>query len=462
MKLVKEKYFYYSVLAITIPLAMQNLITFTINMLDTFMLGRADDSAVWISSSSLANQPFFLLALFVFGLSGAGNVLASQYWGKKNMQAIKVIFAIVIKIAIVFTVIFAAIVLIFPSGVMSLLTKRPELIENGAEYLSIVGWSYILFAISSTIICSLRSVEVVRISVVASLVALFTNAGLNYILIFGKLGFPALGIRGAAIGTLISRAAELVLVLTFLFFIDKRVKFRPKDIFLRNKQLFTDLLKHGSPVVVNEMMWAFGITVQAAILGHITYTAGDPVAANTIAGVAQQFATIFMFGVANAATVLIGKSVGEGDLEGVKIKAHTFKLIALLVGLIACGVILIIRNFIVNLYDFGDATNQLARQMLLVTALSVIFISFAATYIVGILRGAGDTKFCLGVEIIALWLFSLPLAAIGSVVFQLPVPLVLLLMRSDEMVKTVVCTIRLSGKKWVKSLARSDINIVGE
>jgi len=458
MKLVKNKYFYYNVLAITIPLVLQNLISFTAKMVDTLMLGRADDTGALLSASHLANQPFFLLLIIIFGVSGAGSVLAAQYWGKKNIEAIKIIFAIILRISIIFSAVFSAVILLFPRGIMSLFTKRPEIIESGAEYLSIVGWAYVLFAVSMALICSLRSVEIVRISVVVSLVTLFISAGLNYLLIFGNFGFPALGIRGAAISTLIARITEFILILVFVFLIDKRVKFRPRDIFKRNKQLFKDLMKHGSPVIFNEVFWALGITIQAAVIGHIAYSAGDPVAANTIAGVVQQFATVLMFGIANAATVLIGKSVGEGDLKGVQLKANTFKLIALLAGLSACGVILLIRDIAVNFYSFDAETSQLARELLVITAISVIFISFASIYIVGVLRGSGDTKFCLWLEIIALWGFSLPLAAFCAVVLQLPVPFVLLAMRSDEAVKTVVCTIRLNGKKWIKSLARESIN----
>ncbi|MDR2532154.1 MAG: MATE family efflux transporter [Oscillospiraceae bacterium] len=456
MKLVKNKYFYYNILAITIPLALQNLISFAAKMVDTLMLGRADDTGALLSASYLANQPFFLLLIIIFGVSGAGSVLASQYWGKQNIEAIKIIFAIILRISVLFSAAFSAVILLFPRSIMSLFTKRPEIIESGAEYLSIVGWAYVLFAVSMALICSFRSVEIVKISVVVSLFTLFISAGLNYLLIFGNLGFPALGIRGAAISTLIARIVELILVLLFVFVIDKRVKFRLRDVFKRNKQLLSDLMKHGSPVIFNEVFWALGILVQAAILGHIAYSAGDPVAANTIAGVVQQFATIFMFGIANAATVLIGKAVGEGDLEGVQLKANTFKLIALLAGIVACGAILLLRNFAVDFYNFDEDTSRLARELLIVTAVSVIFISFASIYIVGVLRGSGDTRFCLFLEIAALWGFSLPLAAFFAIVLQLPVPVVLLAMRSDEAVKTVVCTIRLNGTRWIKSLTRDN------
>jgi Na+-driven multidrug efflux pump len=251
-----------------------------------------------------------------------------------------------------------------------------------------------------------------------------------------------------------------MLVLSFIFFIDKRIRFRPKDFLLWSRQLFNDLFRFGSPVVINEVMWGVGMAVQASILGHIEYSVGNPVAANAVSGIVMQFSTIIMFGIANAALVLIGKSVGEGDIEAVRLKANTFKWIAFFAGVFAILVILVLRNFVTYLYDFGEDTNALAKQLLLVTACTVVFVSFSATYIVGILRGAGDTNFCLITEVIALWGFSLPLAAFFSIVLKLPVPLVLLGMRSDEIVKAIVCMIRVRGQRWIKSVAREDGDMV--
>ena len=460
MKIVKDRQFYTNILAITIPLALQNLMSFATNMADTFMIGRADNTGVMMSAINLANQPFFILMMFTFGISGAGSVLASQYWGKKNMNAIKIVFSMVLKISAVVAVIFMAVVLLFPQKVMTLFTNDALTITKGSEYLRIIGFSYVLFAISATFIFSLRCVEIVRFSVVTQIVTFIISVSLNYLLIFGNHGFPRLEHRGAAISTLIARSVEIILVLSFIFFIDKRLRFRPKDFLLWSRQLFNDLFRFGSPVVINEVMWGIGMAVQASILGHIEYSVGNPVAANAVSGIVMQFSTIIMFGIANAALVLIGKSVGEGDIEAVKLKANTFKWIAFFAGVIAIFVILVLRNYITYLYDFGEETNALAKQLLLVTACTVVFVSFSATYIVGILRGAGDTNFCLISEMIALWGFSLPLAAFFSIVLKLPVPLVLLGMRSDEIMKAIVCMIRVRGERWIKSVAREDGDMI--
>ncbi|MCL2718933.1 MAG: MATE family efflux transporter [Lachnospiraceae bacterium] len=460
MKIVKDRQFYTNILAITVPLALQNLMSFATNMVDTFMIGRADNTGIMMASINLANQPFFILMMFIFGISGAGSVLASQYWGKKNIEAIKTVFSIILKLALTVTIIFMSVILLFPRNVMSLFTNDAAIIKIGSEYLQIVGLSYFLFSISATFIFSLRCVELVRFAVFTQISTFIISAGLNYLLIFGNHGFPRLEHRGAAISTLTARTFELIIVLVYIFFVDKRICFRPKDFLLWNRQLINDLFRYGSPVVINEVMWGLGMAVQASILGHIEYSAGNPVAANTVAGIVMQFSTIIMFGIANAALVLIGKSVGEGDIEGVKLKANTFKWIAFIAGAIAIIVILILRNYVTYIYDFGEATNNLAKQLLLVTACTVVFVSLSATYIVGILRGAGDTKFCLIIEVIALWGFSLPLAAFFSIALKLPVPLVMLGMRSDEIVKAIACMIRVRGKRWIKSVARDEIDVI--
>lgn len=459
MNINRDRFFYKSVFSIALPIALQNLITFATSMADTIMLGRADETGVLLSASSLANQPFFILSLVCFGMSGAATVLASQYWGKRDIQSIKTIFAIVLRMTLVLSALMGAAVLFFPEQVMRLYSNQPEIVAAGADYLRILGFAYFTFGISNTLVCSLRSVEIVNISVVINSVSFVVNCCINWILIFGHLGAPALGIRGAAIGTLTARILEFLIAFTYLFFIDKRLQFRWKDFLLRNRTLTKDLLRHGTPVAFNELMWAVGISVQAAVLGHIHYASGDPVAANSIAGMIQQLSTVFIFGLANAAAVLVGKKIGEGDLAEAKRRANTLELMAVAMGLIAFVIILLLRDVVVDFYAVPQETKLLARELLVVIAVTAIFVSMSSMYIVGILRGAGDTRFCLGCEMITMWLVAIPLALLFSGVWMLPVPIVLIGMKFDEPVKALVCMIRLRGSKWIKRLARDSTDI---
>lgn len=453
MQIIKEKRFYKNIAAITIPIALQNLITFATNMMDTVMLGRADNTGTFLSASSLANQPFFILSLVCFGLAGASTVLSAQYWGKRDTASIRSIFSIVLKVAFVLSLLMALAVLLFPRTIMGLYSNNNEIIEAGISYLKILGFAYVLFGLSNTMICCIRSIELVKISVVVNITSFCTNVFLNWVLIFGHLGAPALGIRGAAIATLTARIAEFIITFTYIFFIDKRLKFRPKHLLLMNKVFAVDLFKHGLPVFINEVMWSLGITVQAAVLGHIAYSAGDPVAANSIASTVQQLSTVVIFGIANAAGIIIGKSIGSGNIERARLEASTLKYLSYVVGVIACGVILLLKNFVVDFYTVGEETKILAHQLMITIAFITIGVSVSSISIVGILRGGGDTRFCMVMETIALWFIATPLAILASFL-QMPVPVVLIMMKIDEPLKSIVTVIRINSGKWVKSLTR--------
>ena len=452
--LVKEKSFYKNIFTIAIPIALQNLISFSINLLDTVMLGNADDTGTLLSAASLANQPFFVLSLVCFGLSGAATVLSAQYWGKKDMQSIRVIFSMVVKIALGFSVLFALATIFAPEFVMGLYTNDPLVAEKGAQYLKIIGFSYVIFGMTNTMICAIRCVEIVKISVVVNLASLCTNGFLNYCLIFGKFGFPQMGIRGAALATVIARLAEFVVFYIYIFIIEKNLRFRPRDLLRFNKLLFTDLIRYGLPVFINETVWGLGMTLQASLLGHIAYSSGDPVAANSIASMVQQLAMIVIFGIANAAAVMVGKKIGEGDIPQAKKRAYTLNIISVLIGLAAGGIVLLVKPVALSFYNIPEQTKLLADQLLNIIALVTVFSSVCSIGIVGIFRGAGDTKFCLAIEMVALWGVALPCAYIAAFVFNLPVPVVLLFMKIDEPLKSVICQIRLKGNKWIKNVTR--------
>ena len=457
MRLITSKRFYKNTIAIAIPIALQNLITYGTSMMDTIMLGRADDTGTLLSASSLANQPFFLLSLICFGLSGASLVLSSQYWGKRDLKAVRLIYSIILKAAFTISFLMAAVVLIFPEWVMGLYSNNSDIIAAGAQYLRILGWAYVFFGVENTMLCSIRSVELVKISVVVNMTSFCMNVFLNWVLIFGNLGAPALGIQGAAIATLAARLSEFVITFVYLFFIDKRLRFRPKDFLLFDITMAKDLFKHGLPVLLNEMFWSLGITMQAAILGHISYSAGDPVAANSIASMIQQLSTVAIFGISNASGVVIGKSIGEKRLEDAKRQADTFIAMGIVVGAIACAFILVMKNIVVGFCTVPDETKELARQLITVIAFVTFFSSMSSVEIVGILRGGGDTRFCLWAEMLALWATAIPLAFCASTFLQWSVPVVLMCMKIDEPIKVIASLIRILKGKWIRELTRENI-----
>ncbi len=447
--LFNDKQLYKMIFSIAIPIALQNLLVFLTQMLDTIMLGELGD--VPLTASSLANQVFFVYSLFIYGLAGGAAVLTSQYWGKREIKPIKTIVATVVRLVVLVGILLSLIVFLFPRQIMMIFTKDTAVIEAGIEYLSIIFIMYLFFGLSSMITTLFRSVEVVKIAVMSNIVSLITNGFLNYVFIFGKFGAPRMEIRGAALATVIAKIAEITIVLIYVFFVDKKLKFRLKDIFANDKLLNKDLLKYCSPVVINELAWSLGITMQSVLFGRISTNA---VSANTIIGVVQQLATLVIFGVANASAVIIGKTIGEGKLELAEQRGKTIKTLSILMGIVGGIVILLSRNVMVDFYNVSVETKELAKQMLVITAFVIFFVSNSGVGIVGILRGGGDTKFSLWLEIISLWLVSVPLGFLAGMVFKLPVVVVYALFKSDEAVKSVVCWIRISGTKWIRDVTR--------
>lgn len=454
MRFIREKSFYRSIIAISVPIALQNLISFAVNMMDTVMLGMAPDGETLLSAASLGNQPFFILSMVSFGFASGSIVLAAQYWGKRDLDSIRTIMAMMLKLALSVSALITVFVIAAPESVMRIFSGNERIIAKGVEYLKILGWCYLFFTLSNCALIFLRSVEVLNIAVAANCVSLGLNVFLNWILIFGKLGFPALGIRGAAIATVAARIVEFCVTWGYILFRDKVLSFRVKDFLRFNPVLFRDMIRFGLPVLLNETLWGLGSSVQAGIFGHIDYTEADPVAANAVAQTIQQLVFVFMFGIANAAGVIIGKTIGEGKIKTARAQADTFRIFGYAIGLFGMLLLYFIRKPIVGFYNISEETRSLAEILIIVTAFITFFAATSGIGIVGLLRCGGDTRFCLFLEMGTLWLIAIPAAYAASRFLQLAVPYVLLAMKSDEIIKAVACVLRLRGSKWLHSTAR--------
>ena len=441
-------------LIIAIPIALQNFISFATGMLDTIMLGFAENGETMLSAAALGGQPMFILYVLGFGMSGAASVLVAQYWGKGDMESIRRIFAMIIKFSAAVSVLFAVLALSIPRQILLLYSDNSEIVNLGAQYLGIMGFACLTFGISSTLICLFRSVEAVKISVGINLVSFALNLFLNWVLIFGNLGFPALGIQGAAIATLIARLSEFVIIVIYLFFIDKKIGFKLRDLKIFDKLLAKDMLRYGTPVLLNEALWAIGTSVQASIMGHIDYSEGDPVAANSIASMLQQLAWLVIFGIANAAAVITGRTIGEGEHEKAREQATTFRLISYAIGAASFAVLFLLKDLAVGFYHIDEATKALASQMITVISVLAFFVSIVGICLVGVLRGGGDTRFCMFLEIGALWFIGIPLGYIAAAVLRLPVPFVLAAMKVDEPTKALACVLRVRSGKWLQIVTR--------
>ena len=335
---------------------------------------------------------------------------------------------------------------------MLLYTPEGPVVEYGMQYLRIVLYSYIPFAFTSTYLTCVRSVERVAIAVIVYSISFVVNVFFNYVFIFGKFGAPAMGVAGAAVGTVIARATELAIVLVYALKKEKRVELRMKYIVKNEKWLFRDFIKFSMPVVVNEMMWAVGSSAQVAILGRMSVSA---VATVSIVSTAMQVTTVFVYGAASATLVIVGKYIGARQYTAARKSANLLVIANIVIAAITAAVFLLLRDTFMGFYTITEETRVALIGAMIVAAIIIVFQAVNMSCIVGVFRGGGDTVFAMYLDIIAMWAIAVPIGALGGLVWRLSIPLVYFLLRSDEVVKAVVCLLRMKGGKWLKVVTRS-------
>lgn len=449
MTLTRDSSFYKSIFSISLPIATQNLITFAISMVDTIMLGRLGE--ISLSASAIGNNIFFILAVIIFGVGSASSVMGAQYFGKKDIKSIHKIMAIMYRICLLLAIFFTFISFFFSKQLISIFTDDKLVIVEGATYLRIISLGYILYALTSCTITILRSVKTIKISLLVYSVALVVNIFLNWVLIFGNLGFPALGVAGAAIATVLSRCSEILVILIFMSKFESKIKFKFKHLKLLDKVMFKDFIKVSTPIILNEFFWAIGSSIICIIVARM---GTNVVAANSINNVVNQFATLFIHGLSSASSVIIGNTVGEGDKKKVMEYANTICVLSIFMGILAGLTIYFLRPIAVNLYNISDDTKTIACEIMIATSIVSIFRALSANILMGILRGGGDNRFVFLLEMSFLWFIAIPLGFIAAFVLKLPIVLVFLIIRSDEILKSFIGAFRVARGKWIHDVTR--------
>ena len=355
MKLFKDKYFYKTFFSLASVIILQNLLTHSVNLADNIMIGKYSEVAM--SGVSLANQVQFLLTMFAMGASNGVGVLAAQYWGKGDTKPIKKIFTSAAIIGTVISALMGLAVIFFPETVLGLFTDKTSEIAEGSKYIVIMGFSYCIFTMTQLFLSMLRSVETVKIGFVINTVSLVVNIGLNYALIFGNFGLPELGVRGAAIATLVARYVEFIIVVVYVFRIDKKIRMRVRDLFAIDKSYVKDYIKTGLPLIGSATSWGIAMGIQAAILGRIDSPA--VLGANSIATAVCQLVSVLYSSTSNASSVIIGKTVGERDIPRVKLYAKRLQIIFVGIGIVSGLIMLLGCNTVLSLYNFADEIFQM-------------------------------------------------------------------------------------------------------
>ncbi len=445
--IILEKTFLKSVLAIAVPVALQNAISFGVNMMDSVMLGSLGDTA--ISAAYLGTQPFTFLMATCFGLSSGGTVLIAQYWGKKDLTSIRRVMRMSMQLVFAISTLVTILCLLFPQFIMSLFSGEQHVVSAAAGYLSLIAFSYVPYAIANNYMMSLRAVEKVVISAVIYGISFFINVFFNAVFIFGLLGAPAMGVRGAAVGTIIARCSELIMVLFYMYKIERTAGFKIHHCFKFSKSILPSYMRHAMPVIGNEMLWSIGMLVTAAIMGRI----GEVfVTAYSIANILNQLAFVTIVGVANAAAVLTGKTIGAGNSARAKLVANSMIAFSFIVGVFNCIMILVIRTPFLSLYDTTPEANAAAYSIMGVLAVLQLILCIDVTCIVGILRGGGDTQSAFLYDCGAVWFISIPAGFLAGLVFFLPVPVVFVCLKLDAWVKVILSLVRIKSGKWIRNI----------
>lgn len=446
---IKEKGFYKGFFRLLILIALQNVIVLGVNLADNIMIGSYSEAA--LSGVAAINQIQFIYQQLVIGIGDAMVVLASQYWGTKNVSPIRKIASGAYLTAFLLGVFLFVLCSVFPTQIVSCFTSYPDIIREGVSYLEIIKYSYLTFALTSALLAMMRSVEVVNIAFYISLSTLVINCSINYLLIGGNLGAPEMGVRGAAIGTLTARIVEFLIAFIYVIFVDKRIKFKFRDFFVLKKLYVYDYIKAYIPFFITGIIFGGSTALQTVILGHMSESA---IAANSASNALYQVLKVIIISSASASAVYIGKTIGEGNIPKVKNLTHTFQIIFVCLGIITSLLLFLLRMPILNLYSLSEETRKLAESFILVLCVTCIGTSYQMPVSCGIIRGGGDPKFVMYNDFVSLWLIVLPISFMGAFVWNWHPTVVVACLNSDQIFKCLAASIKVNRYKWIKKLTR--------
>lgn len=497
IQLVKDRAFYKNFFSIWSVLVLYNIITLGVNLLDNVMVSAYSESAM--AGVSAVNQVQFLFQQLMLGAGDAAVVLGSQYWGQKRTEPVKRIAVGALMLGTALGILFFAVSAVAPAGVVSLFTDDPAIHAAGVEYLRIMKYSFLVFALTNLLLAVLRSVETVRIGFWVSLSTLLVNGGLNYLLIEGRLGFSRLGVTGAAIATLAARCAELAIVLIYLLCLDKKLKWRLRDFVAVDKLLTKDYFRLVRSFLLTSLLFGGAVMLQTVILGHMEENAagGSTIAANSIASTLYQMLKVAIVGASSAAAVLIGQAIGRANdaealgnrpqredrapqaitegkgktaaaesmdidrMEDIKSYAKTLQVMFLGIGVCTSTALFLLRVPVVNLYaaispDLSPETYRMALDFIAVLCVTGFGTAYQMPVATGIIRGGGDAKFVLVNDLISIWGIVLPVSFLAAFVFKWPPVAVIACLNADQVFKCGAACIKVNRYRWMKKLTRKE------
>ncbi len=448
---MKKDTFYKQIYKLVLPIVIQNLLSAAVSSADMLMLNYVGQSS--ISAVSLASQYASVLFMVFYGLGTGATILCAQYYGKGDMQAIQVIEGIALRFSSLISVVFAALTLFVPEGMMRIFTDDTELITIGASYLRFMSVSYLCWGIMEIYLAVLRSIGRVVVCTALNVLAFSLNILLNAVFIFGLFGAPKLGAMGVAIATSMSRVIELVACL-IVSGMSKDIKLDFRYLFVKNKALFSDFIKLSLPALGNDISWSVAFSMYAVIIGHL---GTDAVAANSFVVVVRNFGTILCFGMASAGGILLGNIIGENKLKEAEDGARKLMKLTIMAGAAGGLIILAATPLVLSYADLTEQAMRYLKYMLLINTYYVMGAAVNTTLIAGIFRAGGDSRFGFICDTIDMWVYAVPLGFFAAFVLKLPVMWVYFLLCTDEFVKWPWVIKHYRSKKWLNNITREDL-----
>lgn len=443
--------FYSKILKLVIPIVIQNLLSAAVSSADVVMLNYVGQSS--ISAVSLAANYASILFMIYYGLGTGASMLSAQYWGKGDLQPIRVIEGIALRFSLIISLCFSAFACFAPELMMKLFTNDTELIAIGAGYLRVMSITYLCWGIIEVYLAVLRSIGRVTVSMVLNVMAFSLNIFLNAVFIFGLFGAPKLGAVGVAIATALSRIIELAGCIV-VSLCSKDIKLKFSYLFLRNKLLFQDFFRLSLPALINDLAWSVAFSMYSVILGHM---GSDAVAANSLVIVVRNFGTVLCFGTASAGGILLGNVMGENDMERAKEYASKLMKLTIITGAIGGILVLIATPFVLHFAKLSETAMHYLKYMLLINTYYIMGAAVNTTLIAGVFRAGGDSRFGLICDVIDMWVYAVPLGFLAAFVLKLPVLWVYFWLCTDEFVKWPWVIKHYRSQKWLKNITREDL-----
>ncbi len=449
--IIRDRSFFREFAWLCIPLMLEQAVILSVNLVDNVMLGAYSEAS--LAAAAAVNQVQFVFQQIVTGMGTVLIVLGSQYWGQKRPVQVRRLSSIALWGAVAAALLLFAAVSAFPQSVMRIFTNTPEVVDEGVRYLAVIRWSYLFFAMTNAMLASLRVVGRVGIALRVSAVSLVINLSLNAVLIFGRLGFPEMGICGAAVGTLAARIAETVIVACYYLSGKNPLAVKPREICSIDRMLAADYLRTGLPVLITQTLWGLNNALQTVILGHMSAAA---IAAQSMSQTLFLLLKVASVGAASAASILIGRAVGKGDRERIRDMTRTLQVLFIGIGITLGLIMFAVRLPLLSLYRVSGGTREMANAFMLIQSAVLVTMSYQMPCGTGIIRGGGDTRFVLVMDLISIWGIVLPLSFLAAYVWNLSPVIVVVFLNLDQAFKCVPVGLRVNHYRWIHDLTREE------